>query len=359
MKAMRNVLRTTCIFWALLLGLLSSQVGLAQTVPTIGPVGPPIKVLKPFSFDQKTRRAVSGITCSKSSGSSRCLIAFDEGVQAQFALFESSGLRSIGDPFDLLSSGKELDAEGAASDGNYLYVVGSHSVKRKNCKSNPSSHHLIRLKARWKEASSSLHDPIVAIGDLARSTRLWDSMRADPYLKDYADGCLGAVGAGASHAPGDSLGLNIEGMAARQGRLYFGFRGPSVDGVVPVFSVAADALFTGADAMPKLVKLKLGTGFGVRDMVPTESSMLLLIGPNDADTAGESKWVVAEWKNPMQSNLRVLAAPGLRGVTMDSCSKEVKPEAIAVLDEMPTLIRVLVMSDGLCDGGPLVFDLPR
>ena len=40
-------------------------------------------------------------------------------------------------------------------------------------------------------------------------------------------------------------------------------------------------------------------------------------------------------------------------------NKELKPEAITVLEESTSAYRVLVLSDGMCDGGPLVFTIAR
>ena len=55
----------------------------------------------------------------------------------------------------------------------------------------------------------------------------------------------------------------------------------------------------------------------------------------------------------------MLAALDLSGVTLRQCDKELKPEAITVLEETPTAYQLLVLSDGLCDGGPLAFTVPR
>ena len=57
--------------------------------------------------------------------------------------------------------------------------------------------------------------------------------------------------------------------------------------------------------------------------------------------------------------VKVLAALDLSGVKLRSCDKELKPEAMTVLEETPKTYRLLVLSDGLCDGGPLVFTVAR
>jgi hypothetical protein len=39
--------------------------------------------------------------------------------------------------------------------------------------------------------------------------------------------------------------------------------------------------------------------------------------------------------------------------------KEIKPEALAVLEDVADHIRFLVLSDGLCDGGAVPFEVKR
>ena len=41
------------------------------------------------------------------------------------------------------------------------------------------------------------------------------------------------------------------------------------------------------------------------------------------------------------------------------CDKELKPEALTLLEETADQYRLLILSDGMCDGGPLAFKIPR
>ena len=54
-----------------------------------------------------------------------------------------------------------------------------------------------------------------------------------------------------------------------------------------------------------------------------------------------------------------LAALDLKDVKLRECDKELKPEAMTLLEETATAYKLLVLSDGLCDGGPLTFTVPR
>jgi Protein of unknown function (DUF3616) len=326
----------------------------AQTTPLIRPIGGALPVLAKFAFDEKTRRSVSGIACSKgASPDRRCIVVFDEGTTAQFATLDASGLRAAPTTVDLISSGKELDAEGAAYDGVYSYVVGSHSVKRKSCEPNPASHHVIRFKTTWaQDASGSLR---AEVKELQGSDRLWGLLKARPELQEFVGGCLGDPPSATAKAPG----INIEGLAARAGRLYFGFRSPSVDGVVPVYSVAAGALFGDEDLSPHIVKLEVGANLGIRDMATGDSGILLLVGPDDREPVTPPKWYVFEWRDQSTAAIRRLAQLDLSGLNFTSCFKELKPEAMTILRETADKYQVVVLSDGVCDGGPLMFDLPR
>ncbi|MDO9352810.1 MAG: DUF3616 domain-containing protein, partial [Solirubrobacteraceae bacterium] len=273
-----------------------------------------------------------------------------EGVSAQFATLAGRGLVPTEAPFRLLSAGKELDAEGAASDGEFFYVVGSHSVKRKDCASNPFARQVLRFKVAGTPAPEA-------------SRRLWESMQREPLLGRHADGCLGVGTGGNDEQMARRPGLNIEGMAASGGRLYFGFRAPSLDGVVPVYSVGAAALFGDGDLQPQLANLRVGAGSGIRDMVAAGPSILLLIGPDDRPTAGTPSWRIAAWTPDAAATAiqqpRMLAALDLSTVKFDTCADAPKPEALAILEETESAYRVLVLSDGVCDGGPLVFNLAK
>lgn len=74
-----------------------------------------------------------------------CLKAFDEGVQARYAVVRDGQLLLDPQPSELARGEGELDAEGAASYGRYLDATGSHAAKRFDCASNPDSRHVMRM----------------------------------------------------------------------------------------------------------------------------------------------------------------------------------------------------------------------
>jgi hypothetical protein len=315
------------------------------------------------------RQSVSGMACAANARQQRiCLLAFDEGSEGYFARLDGTTLTPLKKPVMLIPGDGELDAEAAATDGRYFYVAGSHSPRRSNCSARPDSRHIVRFARDL--ATGRAHQPsgvratinqgrnLSAPAGYADSTRLWALMQAQPELAAHvAHGqCMGDAGA-----------VNIEGMAVRDGRLTFGFRGPVANGTATLLSVDADALFDPSGrADPKAVvsSLALGAHTGIRDMVAVTGGFLLLAGPDDErasqKTVDFSVWFWDGRQTPGQlGTARALASLDTRAVSLRSCDKEVKPEALTVLQETARGYQLLVLSDGLCDGGALVFTVGR
>ena len=206
--------------------------------------------------------------------------------------------------------------------------------------------------------------------DYADTGRLWSLMQAQPALAPYVGErkCLGSEPPAKAPTQAGQQGVTIEGLAVRDGQLYFGFRGPVLDGVARVLAVDADALFgseAGRALETTITSLALGQRRGIRDMVAVKTGILLLAGPDDSSASQNVGWVLAWWDGkPGESSTsvvqpRLLAALDLGGVKLRNCDKELKPEAMTVLEETPSVYKLLVLSDGMCDGGPLTFTVPR
>ena len=335
----------------------------AQTVPSLQPSSGPWDSGAGFHFDLgkkkalKTRQSLSGLACTLNAAQQRiCLAAFDEGVEARFATLGKQALIPDAEPVRLRSEDGELDAEGAATDGQMVYVTGSHSAKRNSCDSNPDSRHVLRFRLD-PATGRALRNPNGSLVDYADTQNLWSVMQAQPGLQAYVGErkCLGSEGAGQN-------GVNIEGLALQNGRLYFGFRGPALDGTAGVLAVDADALFSGGEVHASLTPLALGPGRGIRDLVAVKTGFLVLAGPDDNDGHKKRSWTVSWWDghhSAATATPKLLATLDLSKVMPRACDKELKPEAITVLAETPKAYQVLVLSDGMCDGGPLAFTLPR
>lgn len=345
--------------------ILGGTPALAQrSSPSVKPDGKLWDSGAGFQFDlkkkkeKKMRQSLSGMACTLDAQKQRvCLMVFDEGAQARFAYVRKESLDVDPEPVLFRTIEGELDGEDAATDGRYFYVTGSHSAKRSDCASNPHSRHVIRFRldpATGRALRSPAGAAQGALVDYADSGRLWHLMQSQPELQAHVGErqCLGA----------GQQGINIEGLAVQNGRLYFGFRGPVIQGVAKVLTVDADAFFKGGDSKATVTRLALGEGRGIRDMVAVKSGVLLLAGPDDDAAHQDVGWTVSVWdgqSSPTVVQPRQLATLDISGVKLRQCDAQIKPEAITVLEETPQAYKLLVLSDGLCDGGPLAFTIAR
>lgn len=312
-----------------------------------------------FKMKPRMRRAVSGIACERNQKGERvCLLVLDEAAEGRHVTLSKSGYTLDDTPVILRDTDDELDAEAAATDGEYFYVAGSHSVKRSACKTNPASRFIIRIE----------RDPVSGYATAARTetSALWAIMSTQEKLRDHVgdEKCLGTEPPPKDLTKKGQRGVNIEGMAVRDGKLHFGFRGPAKDGAAPILTVNLAGLFADKDAAsaadPVVTGIKVGERRGIRDLLAVKDGILILAGPDDDEASRKAGWVLLLWDGkPGGSDAvepRQLGRLSLDGIKPRACDEDIKPEALALVDEQDPA-RIVVMSDGLCDGGPLVFRL--
>lgn len=349
---------------AAVLTFIAPTLCVAADLPRVAPESPAWTAGSGFSFPQakkpeKVRQSLSGIACPPPAGAARrCVAAFDEGVEARYVVIDGQTLRPEPDRIVLLPSGKELDAEGAAQDGDVIYITGSHAPKRGDCSANPDSRHVVRLTIDPSNGRS--------IADKASDDKgnLWRLMGGHSVLGEFVGEktCLGASNHNlADHKP---LAIDIEGLAAKDGDLYFGFRGPAKESRAFILRVAADPLFAGGDAKLQLFNFAVDEGRSIRDLLAVPEGILILEGPDDDSPPVD--WRLAFWDGTATGTGPViaitpkdLATLDLTKVTLGICDKEMKPEAIALLEDGSDFRRILVLSDGMCDGGPISFRIPK
>ena len=332
---------------------------LAADVPNVHPDGAMVwDTQGGFAFEKKSnkkREAISGITCPPASASERrCIVAIDEGGEVRYVKIGNNSLVLEPDRIVLLpDDDKELDAEGAARDGDLVYITGSFSSKRKECEANEDSRHVFRFSVNHTTGRAELDRGGFPIGLEDDKGALWDVLKRDSVLKEFAGQCLGKP----------KHGLNIEGLAAKGGTLYFGFREPAQDQHTYILPVQADQLFSGTASSVKPIRVEVGSGSGIRDMLAVTGGFLLLIGPDDDISTDD--WSVALWDGS-SDKLKSLAKLDLKDVSPRPCKQpedgkkaEIKPEALSILEEDTKFWRVLVLSDGMCDGGPMSFQIPK
>ena len=196
---------------------------------------------------------------------------------------------------------EEVDVEGLAIEGGYLWLVGSHSLKRRQPKLRGAKRARRQLAQVRRDGNRYLlaRIPLVASGGtytLAKeATRngkrlvaaqlhgdgqandLIEAVRNDKHLKSF----LGI--------PGKDNGLDIEGLAVVGKRLFLGLRGPVLRGWAMILEVRLEddgdqsATLRLKAIGPKGRRyrkhfLQLG-GLGIRDLCAQGSDLLILAGP--------------------------------------------------------------------------------
>jgi Protein of unknown function (DUF3616) len=362
----RNV---SCLLVALALGLLLEEAARAapDIPPTVAPQSGPLDAGMGFSFPSiKTRRTLSGIACPASKSRERlCLVVFDEGAGARHLTINDEAYVPDNEHVALRPGNLDFDAEAAATDGAFYYVTGSHSAKRNDCGNNPESRHVVRFRVDPKNGRALRNARGTLVG-YADTDRLWSIMATTPQLQAHVGDsmCLG------TEPPKDApqlmgrRGINIEGLAVKNGRLFFGFRGPTEDGKAHILAVSADGLFSGKDTRPTRFSIDVGKGRAIRDLLAVSDGVLVLAGPDDDEKNASVGWVVSRWDGQETSDpggqIKALATLDLSDVKLHSCDHEPRPEAWAIMADKPgEPYQALIFSDGMCDGGPLRFTIPR
>jgi hypothetical protein len=306
------------------------------------------RVAPDFGKGPEARREISGAACAPTSPPWRsCLAVNDEKKYAQFFAIEGGptggataegGTIVPGALVRLSAEGKsgDPDAEGVAYDGGYFYVTGSHGRSRNTDKPNASSYRVFRIKADPRTGRPPVisGDEVVGIESSDRLKRLIAA--AEPVGR-FEDRSL---------AKG---GLNVEGIAVKNGRMFVGFRGPSIDRQAFIMSLDAEALFTGAGTRARMHALPLGKNVGIRDLAAVDDGLLVLSGP-----MREEKKPFAVWLWNEREGARLLGI-----IPRHHIPKSAKAETLLVLATEPRAYRVLVMFDGVENGGPMSFRLPR
>lgn len=196
------------------------------------------------------------------------LIGSDEGNKVQIFKRQGNRYRLIQD-IRLNEDGSEVDIEGIACEGDQVYIVGSHSWKRPKMKMERAYEKNRKMLEQVLFEQSRDHvfqfriDADGKVAGSIRKTSLRSIIRKNKMLRVF------------SRVPGKENGVDIEGIAVRNGLLYFGFRGPVLRGnYVPVLVSKFSKELDGYE----LVYVNMG-GRGIRDIVRTNDGFLVLGGP--------------------------------------------------------------------------------
>jgi hypothetical protein len=293
---------------------------------------------------------LSGIACISDKYG---LIGADEAREVQVVELsrEDRTLRVI-ETISLLSSGAEIDIEAIAAEGSCYYIIGSHGMSKKQGERQNNRYNIFRLLVdpktglparRVTPADRASRADANASATLQRAS-LAGILRADPILGPYFG------------RPLQQKGVNIEGLAVRNGHLFVGFRNPNLDGYAFVLEIPADDVFS---KQPRsnyaLHRLRVGAGLGIRDMVVARSGFLLIVGnagsePSEKyteaeDYAADRDFFLFTWDGQGSETHKIGPIPDPAG----------KAEAMTILEETADEITVLILFDGAKRGRPTVY----
>lgn len=228
------------------------------------------------------------------------------------------------DFIDLPSTEDEADIEGMDIAGNYLWIVGSHSYKRKKAredsddpakeidrlsrvKLDPNRNLLARIPLIQDEAGAyvlqkTCPDPdnpgeALTAARLRTSGKKWSQL-SEVLSQDRHTGPFIGL-------PGKENGFDIEGLAAFKDKIFLGLRGPVLRGWALILEIQLQEEEGG------LLKLKMDEesgehylkhfvnlhGMGIRDLAIDGDDILILAGPT-MDLDGNME--VYRWKNGTQ-----------------------------------------------------------
>jgi hypothetical protein len=218
----------------------------------------------------------------------------------------------------------EIDIEGIDFENHYLWITGSHGLKRKKpdagnpvkkqikeiakVEAEPNRYVLARIPLVKDEKTGELvlskscphpGDPdkkltAARLKGNGNFNELTDALKADKHLKDFLK------------IPGKDNGFDIEGLTVDGSRLFLGLRGPVLRGwaiILEVETEEADAHTLQLKPIgPKDKKYKKHfldlAGMGIRELTPAGKDLLVLAGPT---MELDGTIALYRWKNAIES----------------------------------------------------------
>lgn len=241
------------------------------------------------------------LACDESTGIERLTLQ-DDGSYGRHRSFSFSSF------INLYSKEIEVDVEGISFCDNYLWFIGSHSLKRKRVKfekggdekqlrrlakvsSDPNRYLIARIPfeedpdqegslmlVKRKENPEKPGEYFTAAqlkGD-ENGNVLMDLLKMDKHIKDFIP------------IPGKDNGFDIEGLAVRKERMFIGLRGPVLRGWAVILEIALDdsretepltlKAFNESNTQYNKYFLDLD-GLGIRELCIDGDDIIILAGP--------------------------------------------------------------------------------
>lgn len=261
---------------------------------------------------------------------------------------------------------EEIDIEGLDIDGGYLWLIGSHSAKRKKAESDKSlAENLARLGAvdmdgnRFTLARVPLNrsdEPVATHGSLTAARLKGDecgnvltaALREDDHLGRFvprksSEGFVKGI-------PSKDNGFDVEGLAVSGNRVFLGLRGPVLRGWAIVIELrvksSSDDVLSleaiGPSGEPYIKHFLQLDGLGVRELSIQNKDLLILAGPS-MDLDGPV--FIYRWKKALEStaNSLTMREDLVKVVTVPFGDKKDHAEGLSIVTRNP--LSVLVSYD--------------
>jgi hypothetical protein len=246
---------------------------------------------------------------------------------------------------------QEADIEGLAVDEGWLWLVGSHSVKRKQPKGKSESEIARKLLETSRDGNRHLlaRIPIddgalrrkdgarraASLATTAASSALLDAIRRDEHLKPFVA------------LPGKDNGFDIEGLAVRGLRVWVGLRGPVLREWCCVLELqlevsGGELRLVDGDAGPYRKHFFNLGGLGVRDLALLDDDLLILAGPVMVHDGPSGIW---RWKNGAKGGAEAVPKHVKQVIALPHGKHEDKPEGLTIFEHGRRSTSVLVVFD--------------
>lgn len=232
----------------------------------------------------------------------------------------------LGDFIKLFNQEDEADIEGLDYSQPYLWFTGSHGKKRNKIKGKKTSKDIQRISEIKTDANRYLLGRIPLVkGELFQScshpTEAGLNLTAAALQKTEQGNCL--IGALcddphlgsilSAQIPSKDNGLDIEGLAAHEDRVFLGLRGPVLNGWAIILELQVEETEPGTltlkaigenDQLYKKHFLDL-QGLGIREICLDKEDLIILAGPT---MALEGAMQVFRWKGALEHEDNTLSS---------------------------------------------------
>ena len=277
-----------------------------------------------LDFEAEREEIISDISAAAFSDDGSLWVGSDEMIGVE--RLSRVGCHSYGehqrfllqDYIDLFNTEDEIDIEGMDFDGNYLWLTGSHSTKRKKPKKDDLETNLDRMATITTDLNRFILARVPIInGDLIKSYTpqegnrltaaclqtteerniLFDALAGDRHLKPFIQMSI----------PSKDNGLDIEGLAVKEGRLLLGLRGPVLRGWAIIIEIEPTESESGVLELKEIGEdgakyrkyfLYLN-GLGIRELCWQGDDLIILAGPT---MALEGEMQIFRWCDAAQSD---------------------------------------------------------